>query len=308
VSPKLASLLAILLALISGLLVWQQRHGLLALKKQATSLAGQVTNKNDALQEQTELLDRLQKENEVYRRELASLREKVTTRVSPPKAPDRESNSSSASAEERAASIFRRMAKDPKLQEVGRQWQVARIKKIYGDFVRARHLNASQTKQFFDLLVKDDTRTRDGAAKLLDAENTDARATESPAATQKAEIERQLKLLLGDNDYAEYETYKQSTGPRLTLLQIQEHFARTSVPLRDDQTNTLLQMMLEERYLNQTIFDRMETVLTAEQFQELRRFQEESGELENVRMEAAREMMERKNGNNPPASAPTPSP
>jgi hypothetical protein len=283
---------------------------MLALEQQATSLAGQVTNKNGALQEQAALLDRLQKENEVYRSEFAALREKVSTRVPPPKARDRESNAATTSSEERAAKMFSRMAKDPKLKEVTRQWQVARIKKVYGDFVRARHLNPPQTKQFFELLVKDDTRTRDENERLLGGEkkDTDAGATEAQSATQKAEIERQLKLLLGDRDYAAYETYKQSTGARLTLLQIQEHFARTSVPLRDDQANTLLQIMLEERRLNQRIFDRMETVLTPEQYQELERFQEESRELEKVRIEAAREMMERKNSSDPPPSAPTPSP
>jgi hypothetical protein len=294
VGRKLMAVIAVVLALISGVLAWQQRHGRLALQAQVVSLADEVTNKNDALHEQAALLDRLQKENEVYSREFAALREKASTRVPPPKAHDRESNASTASSEERAAKMFSRMAKDPKLKEVTRQWQVARIKKVYGDFVRARHLNPPQTKQFFDLLVQDDARTRDESAKLLDREKseTDAGADEAKSATQKAEIERQLKLLLGDSDYAEYETYKQSTGARLTLLQIQEHFARTSIPLRDDQANTLLQIMLEERHLNQRIFDRMETVLTPEQYQELERFQEESREMEKVRIEAAREMMD----------------
>ncbi|HMG04776.1 MAG TPA: hypothetical protein VK581_04900 [Chthoniobacterales bacterium] len=307
---KLVAAMALLLALISGVLAWQQRHERLALQAQVVSLAGEVTNKNDALQEQAPLLDRLQNENEVYSREFAALREKASTRVPPPKVRDRESSAPTASSEERAAKVFSRMAKDPKLKEVTRQWQVARIKKIYGDFVRARHLNTPQTKQFFDLLIEDDARTRDESAKLLDQKKSeaDAGAAGAKSATQKAEIERQLKLLLGENDYAQYETYKQSTGARLTMLQIQEHFARTSIPLRDDQANTLLQIMLEEGHFNQRIFDRMETVLTPEQSLELEHFQEESLELDKARIEAAREMMERKNSSDPPASESTPTP
>lgn len=307
VSTKLASLIAILLALVLGVLAWQQRHGRLVLHKQVTFLAGEMMNKNEAMQEQAALLDRLQQENDVYVTEVAALREKVSTRTpASTSGPDRESNSSSASSQDAAAKMFSKMVKNPKLKEVTRQWELARIKKVYGDFVRARDLNPQQTKQFFDLLVQEDTRTRDEAAKLLSGEEKEATADESSSAPQKAEMEQQLKLLLGDNIYAAYQDYKKSTGDRLTLLQIQEHFATTSVPLRNDQANTLLQVILEEHDLNQRVLDRMESVLTPDQYEELQRFQDESRELQTLRIDAALEMMDRKNKNDTPA--PTRSP
>jgi hypothetical protein len=300
---RVVPLLAVTIALVSGMLAWQQRHGLLALETQAASLSAEVATKKDAMREQDALLDRLREENEVYRKEFASLREKVSTRTA---TQNREDGASSASSESANANVFSKMAKDPRLKEVTRQWQIARLKKIYGDFVRARHLNAAQAKQFFDLLVKEDTRSREEAAKLLGGEENKTGPDEPSSTPQKAEIEQQLKLLLGDNVYAEYEEYKESTGDRLTLLQVQEHFARTSVPLRPDQANTLLQSMLEEHGLNQSVLDRMETVLTPEQFEELERFQDVNREMLSLRTEAALEMMKRKNKNDTPA--PTPSP
>ena len=119
-------------------------------------------------------------------------------------------------------------------------------------------------------------------------------------------MEQQLKLLLGDNIYAEYQDYKKSTGDRLTLLQIQQHFATTSVPLRNDQADTLLQVIWEEHGFNQRVLDRMEPVLAPEQYEELRRFRDESREMQELRIDAALEIMERKSKNATPA--PTRSP
>jgi hypothetical protein len=298
---KIAPIIALLLALISGVFAWQQRQGVQALKQQTSSLIGEVANKDDALREHAALLDRLQEENAVYSKEFAALREKAFSHTSTTPVQDPENNSSSSSSETAAAKVFSKMAKDPRLKEVTRQWQRARIKKVYRDFVRARRLDPQQTKQFFDLLVKDDMRSTEEGAQLLSGDETETGANKLSSVAEKEEIERQLKFLLGDNGYAEYEEYKQSTSDRLTLLQIQEHFARTSAPLRPDQANTLLQIMLEEHGLNQSVLDRIETVLTPEQSQELERFQDANRQLLKLRTDAALEMMNRKKMSATPA-------
>ena len=197
------------------------------------------------------------------------------------------------------------MAKDPILREVARQWHLARIKKIWRDFVHARHLSPQQTTQFFDLLAKKDERIRQEDANLLNGDTgTDAKETEAKSAMAKEEAERQLKLLLG-GDYAEYLEYNESTGPRSTLIDIQEHFAKAGVSLRASQTQSLLETLLDEQSLDQSVLDRMETVLSPEQHSELERFREESMALRALRSEAAIEMMKRNNKTDAPA--PTPS-
>lgn len=309
-STKLTSIIPLLIALISGALAWQQRQSVVTLTRQVTSLSDEAAERNEVIGEQAALLDRFQEENEVYKREFASLRDK-STRTSPiTGAHDRENKTFTTSSETAAAKMFSKMAKDPKLKEVTRQWQIARIKRLYGDFVRARGLNPQQAKQFFDLLVNDDTRTKEEGAELLRGGEREVGANEAKAKswTQEAEIEKQLKLLLGANNYAEYEDYKKTTGPRLTVLEIQGHFARTGAFLRADQANTLLQIMLEERDLNQPVLDRMKTVLTPEQYQELQSFQDENLKLQSVRIEAVLELMERKNSSATPPVAPAPSP
>jgi hypothetical protein len=60
---------------------------------------------------------------------------------------------------------------------------------------------------------------------------------------------------------------------------------------------------------NQRIRDRMETILSPEQYRELERFQNESVEMQRVRIETAREMIGRRNdGAAMPAVVSTPSP
>lgn len=303
---RVVPLAAVTIALISGAFAWQQRQGTLALTTQVISLKDEVAKKDDALQKQSAVLDRLQEEDAVYSNEFTALREKASTHTPATTAQDPENNSSSSSSENAAAKMFSKMAKNPKLKEVTRQWQLARIKKVYRDFVRARHFNPQRSKQFFNLLVKEDTRTREEAAKLLSGEEKGTDLDNPSSAPQKAEIEQQLKLLLGENDYSEYEEYKKSTGPRSTLLEIQEHLARAGTSLRADQAKTLLEIMLEEYDLNERVFDRMETVLTPEQYKELQRFENANSELLRLRADAALEMMNRKNKKDTPGPAPSP--
>lgn len=304
---RIVPLVAVTIALISGALAWQQRQSAVALQGQLASLNDEMAKKNNVFREQSELLERLSAENEVYKKEYASLREKTSTREPPvPTSQDRDDNATSTSQEKASAQLFSKMVKDPKLNEVARQWHLARIKKVYRDFVRARRLNPQQTKQFFDLLLKEDTRSREETAQMLSGEENGPGSDKTAAASQKTEIEQQLKLLLGKNDYAEFEEYNKSTSPRETLLDIQEHFARTGTTLSADQARTLLEMMLEAHGLDGIVFDRLETVLSPEQYEELLRFQRAREEMRNVRFEAASEMMKRKEKTHPPS--PTPSP
>ncbi|MFN2604244.1 MAG: hypothetical protein ABR582_16005 [Gemmatimonadaceae bacterium] len=303
-STKLASVFTIMLALLSGALAWEQQHKALALTKQVASLSDEVAKKDDALHEQTVVLEKAQEENRVYNRELASLREKVSARPRATTTVQDQDNNSTTSSQSENAKYFSKMAKDPILMEVARQWHVARIKKIYRDFVQARHLSPQQTKQFFDLLGREDGRTREESANLLSGDTgTDAKEAEAKSAMAKEELERQLKLLLG-GDYAEYQEYNKSAGPRSTLIDIQEHFAKAGVSLRADQTQSLLETLLDEHSLDQSVLDRMETVLTAEQHKELERFREESMALRTLRSEAANEMMKRNNKTDAPAPTP----
>ena len=154
---KFLHIIAILIVSVAGFLAWQQWDRQRALKKEIDSLTTEVASKDAALGEQLELLSRLQEENDVFSREVASLRQKISPTERKSVAAD-DSGTSPARPEDGVTKIFRRMAQDPKLKEIGDQWRSNRVKRIYGDFVKARQLNPQQTTRFFDLLAKEENR------------------------------------------------------------------------------------------------------------------------------------------------------
>ena len=101
------------------------------------------------------------------------------------------------------------------MKEVVRQWNAAKVKEIYGDFVKDRHLSPLQTKQLFDLLTRERMQAKDEYFSLFATEEADTGPTKARIQSwleQKAETDRQLRLLLGSDDYAEFEQYRMSQG------------------------------------------------------------------------------------------------
>ena len=100
------------------------------------------------------------------------------------------------------------------MKQLIRQWQLAKVKQIYSEFVKDRHLSPLQTKQFFDLLVEERIQAKEQYQSLFGTGEADAgptKATVESWTKQREEIERQLRMLLGDNNYAEFERYRGSS-------------------------------------------------------------------------------------------------
>ena len=245
--------------------------------------------------------------------------------------------------------LYTRRFDDPKMKEVIRQQQTAQLKQIYGDFVRQRRLSPQQARQFFDLCAEENMRDLDDGTNFFSGDKDDAGSDGTEAkssAAKREEIDRKLRLLLGDNEYAEYKAYEKTVSERLALVQIREQLNLAATPLSDDQVKNLLQIMMEEhartppvafdprsagstrekftvvlegdnaeRYfaaqtdLNQRILNRTGTTLTPEQCEALERFQKQHLDVQKVGIEMAREIKQRrKNGARVPAVVSTPAP
>jgi hypothetical protein len=241
------------------------------------------------------------------------------------------------------------MFEDPKMKDVFRQQETAQLKQIYGDFVRERHLSPEQSKLLFDLLTEVGMRDNDDGMNFFSGKESKAEPnrTESQSlATQQAETDRQLRMLLGESNYAKLEVYDKTVSERLALVQIREQLDLRSTPLRDDQAKTLLQIMMEERArtppmvfdprslgstrkkftvalegdnaeryyeaqtdLNQRILQRAGTILSPEQYDALERFQKQHLQVHKVGIETMREMMGRqKDGADTSVTVSTPTP
>lgn len=336
-------IIVVLFVLITGGFGVVERKVVVGLKREVALSTTELEDTNRAVEEQEALIVRFREENDAYTKESASLREKIANFASATSVAEPAANTSSNSFEDNRTRMYERMSKDPKRKEIVRQWHEAKLKHIYGDFVRDRGLSLLQTQQFFDLLSKESERARNEYTSLVNGDEDDAVSNGSlapPLELEKADIDRQLGILLGDDNYSAYRYYKRSASDRLTLLQFREQLARTSNPLRDEQAGSLLEVILEERAsysypglafqgpsfqnmthqeqftellesnyselyhefrrdLNLRILDRVHDILSPDQYDEFQDFQDQQLELDTVRMDVAREMMEQRKSSAP---------
>jgi len=212
---KAIPVLTVLGALIAGAMACYQNSDVLRLKEQAGSLAAELASKDAVGQRQATLLASLQTENDVYRAEVDAIRKKIEIGASSDVAENAQVSPTPAFSKNNTAEVLAQMSDDPKMKEVIRQWNSAKVKEMYGDFVKDHHLSPLQTKQLFDLLAEERMQAKDEYFGLFATGEADTGPTQARIQSwlkQKAEIDRQLRMLLGKDDYAEFEQYRMSEG------------------------------------------------------------------------------------------------
>jgi uncharacterized protein YbaA (DUF1428 family) len=205
---KATPVLTLLSALIAGIGAWYQNSEALRLRDQAGSLAAELTSKEAVGQRQATLLATLQTENDTYRAEVDALRTGLEIDASSDVAENAQVSPPPARSKNNTAEVFAQISADPKMKEVIRQWNFAKVREIYGGFVKDHHLGPLQTKQLFDLLTEERMQTKEEYFDLFatgESENGPSQARIQSWLKQKAEVDRQLGMLLGNDIYAEFE-------------------------------------------------------------------------------------------------------
>jgi hypothetical protein len=326
---KWVPVIALLFAFAAGVFAWQQRQGARDLARQIAFLAAELQEKNDTIQERAALLDRLREENDTYIEESASLRARGTTPA--PESRDAGPESSLSSPDKSRAEFAAKTIDDPRTREVLRQKQAAQLKQIFGDFVKENNLTAEQAERFIRLLTDEDMQAMDEDTNFFGGaeDGSDSNGTEAkPWEKRKTELDRQFKELLGEAGFAKYEAYRKTASERQILIYIREQLGLHSTPLGEDQTNTLLRILMEERArtpdrffdpngsqyprekyrkvlegdnaeqyyreemaYNERVLSRTGTVLNAEQLEAFENFQKQYLEVSKFGIEMAREIM-----------------
>ncbi|MFN2604245.1 MAG: hypothetical protein ABR582_16010 [Gemmatimonadaceae bacterium] len=252
---KSVPILGLLFALVAGVFAWQQSQRARDLANRSASLTAELRDKNAAMQERAALIDRLRQENDSFLKESASLREQRTTRPAAPQE-SAKSDSSLSSADKNKVEFAAKTLDDPRGREALRRKQSAVFKQIYGDFIKDSHLSDEQVERFLNLFLDEDMRQFDEGTNFFNGNGNSREADAKEWATRKAELDKQLKELLGENGFAKWETYEKTTGERQIMVDLREQIAIGSTPLRDDQAQALLQILLEERArAPSTLFD-----------------------------------------------------
>lgn len=321
----IAALVAVLVAVSLSGKLWQAS---LRLKGEIASMRAELRAGDISLQEQAALLDRLRAEQNALEKESIALRQKGSTRRNALRSRRDEANTQSVNAKNGRQEFVRRSFEDPRMKESWRQYKIASLKQIYGEFLRDRQFSPEESTHFIELLFDQESRDEEDGMRFL---NGDQDAGKSPLT--KTELDREMKALLGDDGFEKYEAYDKTTTERFALAEVREKLSRTSTPLDDDQADTLLQIMMEERErtpltaldprvsgtsrdrfievaqgdkaeqfyraqseLNQRILSRTGTFLSADQYEALESFLNQYLKVEKISIEMARQAAVRKDG------------
>lgn len=217
-----------------------------------------------------------------------------------------------------------KMMKDPAMREMMREQQKAMIGMMYSGLFKDLNLTPEEKEKFRSLLTDAQMRTLENSQGIFG--NGDAAATadaEKQFADAKKQTDADIKALLGDERFAQYEDYQKNMGERMQVDQLKNQLAGQNLNMRDDQTSQLLQIMKEEKAAvppilptdqnqfpkkelftaenvdkqtqwladyNQRVRARAEAVFSPEQYKEYVKFLEQQESMQKLGMTMARQM------------------
>lgn len=220
----------------------------------------------------------------------------------------------------------RALRENPQLQERLRDQELQQLKDIYGDFVKEQRLSAQQTQRFYQLLLDEAVESVIENAEFMEKVTEQAGPAAEASPSRASELNRQLRLLLGDSAAARLEQYQKTGSERLMLAQYRHELRMGDVALPDDTAKALFQIICEERArtpplpfdprtengdmrkalegdnaqryyeaeadLNRRILSRAGSVLNEKQYEALAKFQDRHLAAEKAGIEALRRMMQ----------------
>ena len=165
----------------------------------------------------------------------------VRVNGAPPPLPDRPSDA--VRQGKGLGSTMESLMKDPDFMKMVAEQQAQMLKTQYAPLLKQLSLGPDQRDAFYKLLSDNATNAlAQGLAMMTGAKDPDAA---SKAADAEKNMQEQMRLLLGDSGYAQYQDFQTSLPDRMMFEQMKTSFADD--PLNADQQQRLLQLMIAER-------------------------------------------------------------
>ena len=231
-----------------------------------------------------------------------------------------------------------KMMKDPAMREVMREQQKAMINMMYGGLFKDLKLSPDEKDKLKGLLTDAQMKNVEAAQGLFGGEAKDGSAEDATKqiAAAKKQTEADVKVLLGDERYAQYEDYQKNISERMQLDQFKTQLTGENMALRDEQSAQLLQIMKEEKVAlppvistdqteapkkenftaenldkqikwmddyNRRVLDRAGQVLSPEQLKQYQAFQEQQASMQKLGLQMAKAMFGGDKGGGTPAPA-----
>ena len=138
-----------------------------------------------------------------------------------------------------------KMMSDPAMKEMMRSQQKSMIETMYGRLFKEMNLTPEERQKFSELLLDQQTKAMEAGMGIFE-EGGLTNVTQSVQAQQK-ESEEQLKALLGEERFTQYQEYQKTVGDRIQLDQLRRQMETAGTPVQDEQLQQLLALTKEER-------------------------------------------------------------
>jgi hypothetical protein len=141
-----------------------------------------------------------------------------------------------------------KMMKDPAMREMMRSQQKAVINQMYGGLFKELNLTPAEKEKLSAVLTDSQMRTIENAQGLFGKkEDPAAQDTQKNIEETKKQTDEELKALLGDERFAKFQDYQKNLGERMQLDQLKTSLEAANLPLQEQQSAQLLQIMKEEK-------------------------------------------------------------
>jgi len=223
------------------------------------------------------------------------------------------------------ANALSKMMKDPAMKEMMRSQQKGVTSMMFGPLLKELNLAPEQKEKFMALLLDQQMKEIDHFGGFFPDGAADKTDAVKQVQDNQKEFDENLKTLLGDEKFAQYQDYRQTMTERRQLDQFKQQLEGGKTPLQDEQVKSLLQVMREEKEkvppilpgngtqmspdfgklltdetmdrqfewqtdLNRRVLERAGPILAPEQLKELTDFQAQQLKMQKVGFKMAREM------------------
>lgn len=146
--------------------------------------------------------------------------------------------------------MLQTMMKDPAMRDMMRSQQKAAINQMYAGLFKEMNLPSETKEKLAAILTDSQMRSIEAAQGMFGqgAEGSDAfKETQAKMDAAQKQTEAEIKALLGEEGYAKYDDYQKNLGERMQLNSFQTTLEAASLPLQEQQSAQLLQIMKEEK-------------------------------------------------------------
>ena len=147
-------------------------------------------------------------------------------------------------------SMMKKMFTDPNSKKMMRNMQMMGVKMMYSDLAKELGIKPDQANQVLELLGDRQMALTTKGMKLFGGDSGETATADEvgkEVETTKEEYDAQLESILGKDGMTKLSDYEKSVGDRMQIQQYKQAFAANGLPLDDNESQGLLNIMKEER-------------------------------------------------------------